>query len=146
MAEGEHRSVAIPALEGARTVVVRTSSRALYGKVAVAGGAGLGLAALVLGLYARDLYWSQFPAASRDGKDAYDLFHDCYTVNGMRGCNVTGENSLHTARTVSGVATGVGIAGGLALAAGAYLWLTAPTNVAVDVGADHAAVAITSRW
>ena len=98
-----------------------------------------------MALYGRSLYWKQFPARSRDGADAADDHH-CFTYMGTRHCDAIGESKVSTARKVAGVGLGTGIVGLLALGAGAYLWATAPADVTVEVGPDHAAVAVTARW
>lgn len=144
--EGEHKQLAVPALQGAKTVVVESSSKRLWGKIMVGSGVALTGAGIGLGLYARSVYWQQFPAASRDGKDAQDAQHHCFTQGGTRHCDALGESKINTARKVSTVGTIVGIAGVLAAGAGAYLWWTAPNNVSVEVDRDHAAVAFTARW
>lgn len=144
--EAEHKSVTVPALQGARTLVVESSSKRLWGKIMVGSGVALAGAGIGLGLYARSLYWQQFPADSRDGKDAQDSQHHCFTFDGVRHCDALGASKINTARKVATVGTVVGIAGLVAAGVGTYLWWTAPRNVSVEVDRDHAAVAFTARW
>jgi hypothetical protein len=148
--EAEHRVLVVPALQGAKTVIVQTSSRALYGKVGIASGALLVGLSLGLGYYAEHLYWSQFPAASRDGEDAIADGKNCYTytdsrLTHQRHCNAVGAEHLKNATTLANVSTGVAIVGALAAGVGGYLWWTAP-HVKVDVAPDHAGVAIVGRF
>jgi hypothetical protein len=143
--ESEHRQVRVPALEG-KTIIVEPDSRRAYGKLGVGVGAALGVFALGLGFYARAQYWDQFPAASRDGKDAADPQHHCFTLDGTRHCDPEGASKTHTAHVVANVATGTGIVSALVIGAGVYLWLTGPKGVQVDVGGDHAGVTATVRF
>jgi tetratricopeptide (TPR) repeat protein len=146
VAEGAHETIAVPALEGSKTVIVRASPRRLYGQLTVAGGLVLAAGAVGLGLYGRHLYWDQFPSASQDGKDAFDLQHDCFTVDGSRGCNARGQGELRTARNFGYASTATGVVAALVIGAGAYLWLTAPDSVSVDIGPGHAGAAFTASW
>lgn len=127
--EGTPATVAVPRLQGQKTVIVRASTRRTWGKIAVASGIGLVGAGLGLGLYARSTYWAQFPAGARDGA-IMDASHDCWTelVGGKiaRRCNEVGQEHILDARRLSHIGTGVGIAGALVLATGVYLWWTAP--------------------
>jgi len=146
--ESEHRTLAIPALQGAttRTLLVESSSRRLWGKIGVGSGLVLAGAGLGLGLYGRSLYWQQFPPASRDGKDAADAQHHCFTSAGTRHCDAIGASHVATARKVAEAGTAIGIVGVIAAGVGAYLWWTAPASVTVEVGHDRAAIALTARW
>lgn len=155
LVEGEHRVLTIPKLEGNRTVIVRTSTRRLWGKLTVGVGAGLVLAGGAFGLYSRHLYWAEFPAASRDGVEARDAEHNCWTAfesTVVRRCNRDGSDRLSTARTIGHVGTTTAILGGAAIIGGIYLWLThrgdvVSTTMSLDVlGGDHAGLAISGAF
>jgi hypothetical protein len=138
--ESEHKQVSVPALEGAKTIVVAPDRRRLWGKLAVGSGVTLLVGAVGLGAYSRHLYWKQFPDGARDGDLVRDTEHDCWTVlvNGSptRQCNEVGANALGNARIVGHVATGAAVVGGVGLIAGAILWATAPKHdesIALDI-------------
>jgi hypothetical protein len=151
--ESQHAKVVVPALQGAQTVVVETSNRALIGKLGVAGGAVIAGVGIGFGIYADHLYWSQFPDASRDGADAIDPNKPCYTLSDpmhlggvTHHCSAAGSAKLRTANRWADAADVVGIAGVVIAATNTYLWWSAPAHVAVDVGADHAAVSAVGRF
>ncbi len=146
--EAEHKSLVVAALQGARnrTFVVESSSKRLWGKILVGSGAALTGAGIGLGLYARSLYWAQFPPASQNGTDAQDPQHHCFTFGGTRHCDALGASKINTARRVGTVGTVVGIVGVLAAGVGGYLWWTSPQNVSIEVDRGRAAVAFTARW
>jgi hypothetical protein len=151
--ESQHARVVVPALQGAQTVVVQTNTRALVGKLGVAGGALIAGVGVGFGLYANHLYWSQFPDASRDGADAFDPNKPCYTLSEpaklgavTHHCSTAGSAKLRTANRWADAADVLGIAGVAIAAAGAYLWWSAPAHVEVDVAADHAAVSAVGRF
>jgi hypothetical protein len=155
LVEGEHRVLTIPKLEGNRTVIVRTSTRRLWAKVTVGVGAGLVLAGGAFGLYAQHLYWAEFPTASRDGVEARDAEHNCWTVFEsavVRRCNRDGSERLSTARTLGHVGTTSALLGGAALLGGVYLWLThggdvVSTTLSLDVlGGDRAGFAVSGAF
>lgn len=138
LAEGDQRSVAIPKLEGQKTVtlIVKPSKQRTWGKLGVLSGGGLVLASFGIGYYAQHSYWSQFPDGARDGKAVLpDGKHNCWTTprgaSLVRQCNSVGEDTLRTANRLGWVATGIGVAGALMVAAGTYAWLTAPSDRAV---------------
>ncbi|HTL32415.1 MAG TPA: hypothetical protein VL326_04800 [Kofleriaceae bacterium] len=153
--DGEHREVNVPALAGAKTIVVSDgSNRRFFGKVGIGVGAGLLAGSLGLGLYARYLYWKQFPDGARDGTVVRDASHDCWTQleNGVvvRRCNEVGSRALDSARLVGHFSTGAGIAGGVLAIGGVILWATAPRSepspVALDVTPQSATVTVTARF
>jgi hypothetical protein len=153
--DGEHRKVDIPALVGAKTIVVSDgSNRRFVGKLGVGIGAGLLVASLGLGLYASHLYWKEFPDGAHDGEVVRDTAHDCWTQleNGVvvRRCNEVGSAALDNARLAGHVSTGAAIAGGIAAIGGAILWATAPhgepSPVAFDISAQSATVTVTARF
>jgi hypothetical protein len=155
VAESEHRKVNVPALEGAKTIVVSDgSNRRFFGKLGVGVGAGLLAGSLGIGLYARHLYWKQFPDGARDGEVVRDTSHDCWTQleNGavVRRCNEVGSKALDNTRVVGHISTGVAIVGGVAAVAGAILWATAPRNepsaLALDIGPTGATFTVTARF
>ena len=153
--DGERRKVEIPALQGAKTIVVSDgSNRRFFGKLGVGIGAGLLAGSLGLGLYAQHMYWKQFPAGARDGEVVRDASHDCWTQleNGavVRHCNEVGSQALGTARLVGHISTGTAIAGGIGVIAGVLLWATAPKDepspIALDVTPEHATATVTVRF
>ena len=155
IAEGERKTISIPKLEGARTVYVERpgSTRRTLGKLGVFGGAGLVATGVVLGILGDRAYWDEFPDGARDGVATGPVItHDCWNELAagevVRQCNAQGVKQLRSARRLAHVGTGVGILGGVAIAAGVYLWLTAPsdTTVTPTVSAEGAGVAISGRF
>ncbi len=152
IAEAEHRIVVVPELRGGKTVVVATSPRALYGKLTLVGGAVIGATAISLGLYGVHLYWSQFPAASRDGTDANEPGKNCFTYTdpvrlaSQYHCNPQGAARLRTADRYAAASTYLGIASVVVMGVGAYLWYSAPNHLALDVAPDHAGLALAGRF
>lgn len=149
--EGERTAVEIPPLE--RGIIVQGDRRRPVGKLLVGVGAGLVATSVVLGYFARERYWAQFPSASRDGEAAHDVEHDCWTVDTgdelAKRCNADGAAKLDGARLLAHVGTGAGILGLLAVGGGVYLWITAPkydrpaATVRLDLARDYAGVAFT---
>jgi hypothetical protein len=131
-AESEHKAIAIPALAGATTVLVREqqSRRALLGKILVVGGVALVGGGIGLGLLGQSNYWDEFPAASRDGMAAMDATHNCWTVIAdgavTRECNTIGRDATQSASRLANVGVATAVTGGLVALAGAVLWITAP--------------------
>ncbi len=156
LAESEHPTVSIPPLAGATTVIVApTNRRALWGKIATAGGVLLAGGGIGIALLARSQYWDEFPEGSRDGIAVMDAAHDCWTsvVNGriVRECNARGREATRSAHTLSRVGLGTLIAGGVIAIGGAVLWATAPHKeptpaVSLDVGRGHAGLAFNGSF
>jgi hypothetical protein len=159
LAESQKETIAIPLLEGAKTVVVReeASPRILRGKITAVSGAALGLAGIGLGFYARSYYWDQFPAASREGQVVErDGAHPCWTSRGtagalVRNCSKLGSTRIDRARLLGHVSTAVTIAGGVAVVSGLVVWLTAPaaterTQVDVAISGGGATFAFTRAF
>jgi hypothetical protein len=157
IAESEHKTIPVPPLEGAKTIVVRepTNRRALVGKLLVAGGAVMIGAGIGVGLLARSQYWDQFPAGAQDGVAVMDATHDCWTAidegSVVRECNSRGQDATEKAHLLSQIGIGTAIAGGAIAVAGTLLWVTAPRNepapaVTFSVGADHATFAWTRSF
>jgi hypothetical protein len=149
--EGHHATVTVPRLEGAKTIVVHTDRRRLWGKLAIGSGATLLVGAIGLGAYSRHLYWKQFPDGARDGELVRDDSHDCWTVlvNGAvtKQCNEVGSNALDNARLVGHFSTGAAILGGAGVIAGAILWATAPKrDEALALGISPRGVSATVRF
>ena len=149
--ESERAQVAVPPLEGAKTIVVHTDRRRLWGKLSVGAGATLLVGAIGLGAYSRHLYWKQFPDGARDGELVRDDSHDCWTVlvNGalMKQCNDVGSNALDNARLVGHFATGAAILGGAGVIAGAILWATAPKrDEAIALGISPRGITASVRF
>jgi hypothetical protein len=114
--QSEHKTLVIPAL--ARSITV-TSSRRRIGQIAtITGGVAFGTS-VGLALYGLHLHNQQF-----ENKN-------CMNVNGVDLCNEIGQPINDRARTYGNVATYVGGLGLVAIAAGAYLWYTAPTGTQV---------------
>ena len=117
IAEGELRSVAIPALEAA---VSETSSRRRIGAITAIAGAGTLGTGIVLGLVARSRYKDQFDP------DATGLA-PCVTLpTGHIQCRSGAYGATKSARTLGTVGTVVGGVGVAAIAVGAYLWFRSP--------------------
>jgi hypothetical protein len=135
--EAERRTISVPRLQGARTVIVTASNRRSYGKIAVAVGAGFLLTGGALAWTAQREYWEVFPAGSRDGLAVMDAAHDCWTeLDGediVRSCNASGSSRLDSSRTMAHAASGFAITGGVAVAAGLLLWWTSPKTSEVTV-------------
>ena len=143
--EGEHRTLAIPTLRGARTVVVQPSSKRLWGKILVGSGVALAGVGAGLGFYGRSEYWNQFPQGASN-EDVADAAHHCFTAMGTRHCDAVGASHVATARKLEQAGIITGVVGVVAAGVGAYLWITSPAEVTVEVDRDRAAVAITTRW
>jgi len=107
--EGEHEAVAIPRLG---TPV--SGGRKSVGKVLTVSGAGVVVAGIAVGFYARHKYNSQFPS------------HCDTTPSDHPLCDPTGYAATQSAKTLGWVGTGLGAAGLVAAGVGAYLWFTAP--------------------
>jgi hypothetical protein len=144
--EGEHKTLAIPTLQGARTVVVQPSSKRLWGKILVGSGVALAGIGAGLGFYGRSQYWNQFPSGASDGADVSDATHHCFTAMGERHCDAIGASHVSTARKLEQAGIITGVAGVVAAGVGAYLWITSPAQVTVEVDRDRATVAVTARW
>jgi hypothetical protein len=150
--EAEHRTVVVPELRGVKTVVVATSPRALYAKLTMVGGVVTGATAIGLGLYGVHVYWSQFPAASRDGTDATEPGKNCFTytdpvrLTSQYHCNAAGASKLRTADRYATASTYLSVASVVVMGVGAYLWYSAPTHVVLDLAPEHAGVAIAGRF
>ena len=130
VAEGKPLTVEIPTLAG-QTVIVHENTRRTWGKIALASGGGALVAGVAFGLYARSAYWAEFPDGAKDGP-VMDTSHDCWTELAkdklVRRCNELGQEHLSSARTLSSISTVAGVLGAVAIAAGAYLWWTAPKD------------------
>lgn len=146
LAEGAHQSLAVPDLQGERTIEVRPSTRRLWGKILTASGVGLAGGGLALGFYGRSLYDRQFPNSDPSAPNASDPQHHCFTIDSVRHCDPTGASRITTARRVALAGTITGIAGLAVAATGAYLWWRSPATVTVDVTADHAVTGVTVAW
>lgn len=152
--EGDTRTATVPRLEGARTVIVRSSNRRSYGKIAVGVGAGVVAGGIVLGAWGRGRYWEQFPDASRDGEIAMDRQHNCWTQlvgsEVARRCNASGESEIKTSLTIAHSGTGVAIAGGVIAAIGMYMWVTGPKadgmTIVPTASADRVGVELLLRY
>jgi hypothetical protein len=116
--EAEKRTdLAVPALGHPVTV---KSARRTVGKILTFSGVGLIGTSIVLGLFANDKYEAQF-------KPNKDGVIPCSEGNPPQ-CDAEGYAETTDARTYGTFGTVVGIAGGAALALGAYLWFFAPKD------------------
>jgi hypothetical protein len=119
----EHKAIAIPKLGMPTTVVKR--GRITIGKIVAFSGVGLVGTSAVIGLVAWNRYDSQIgPLGS--GKNCTDAATPI--------CNTEGYKKTGNARTLGTVGTVVGIAGGVAIGIGAYLWFFAPKD---KVATEH---------
>jgi len=146
VAEGAHETIAVPELQGERTIEVRASTKRLWGKVLTASGIALAGGGVALGFYGRTLYDRQFPGNDPSAPNASDPQHHCFTIDSARHCDPTGAGHITTARRVALAGTLTGVAGVLVAATGAYLWWRSPATVTVDVTADHAVTGVAVYW
>lgn len=138
----------IPPLARSVTKVVKSSRRTL-GKITVASGIGVTAIGVTLGLVARSRWNTQFePAIAGMPESA-----PCMEVGDDLRCTPEGFRATNRARTYGTVGTVVGVVGLGAVAAGAFLWLTAPrdsteTQVGIvpTVGADSVGVVAAGRF
>lgn len=112
-------TIDIPPL--AKSVTVKSSRRTI-GKITVASGVGVTAIGVTLGLVARSRWNAQFEPAIAGMPESAPCIEDAVG----RRCTEAGFQATNRARTYGTVATVVGIAGLGAVAAGTYLWLTAP--------------------
>ncbi len=99
------------------------SRRKTYAVVTLAGGAVILGAAVVFGVKARSRW--------QDAKDVCGDSTTCANADDTQYAQDLGDS----ARTLANVSTVLFVAGGLAAAAGVYLWVSAPTERAVTVSA-----------
>jgi len=120
--KAEHRDLVIVLLS-APTVVIRSSQRRI-GQISTIAGGTVTLAAIGIGLYAHQLYRSQFGhQAPGDG-----------LCNEMNICEAAGKAATDRTVTLGNVGTVLGIAGIGIAGLGAYLWYRSPATTAV---VDH---------
>jgi hypothetical protein len=127
-------------------VVVQPSSKRLWGKILVGSGVALAGVGAGLGFYGRSQYWNQFPSGASDGADVSDAAHHCFTAMSTRHCDAIGASHVSTARKLEQAGIITGVVGVVAAGVGAYLWITSPAQVTVEVDRDRATVAVTARW
>ena len=106
-----HLDVVIPALSASVTI---TSSRRRIGQITALVGAAAAGTGVGLGLYARNLYHSQF-GHQQPGDGLCDV----------RGCERKGQLQIQRARTLGNVGTAIGFSGAVVAAIGAFLWFGA---------------------
>jgi hypothetical protein len=106
---GEHQAVEIPKLG---TPV--SGGRKSVGKVLTYSGAGVVVAGIAVGFYARHKYNSQFPDHCSNQSSDHPM------------CDPTGYAATQSAKTLGWVGTGVGAAGLVTAGIGAFLWFTSP--------------------
>lgn len=123
----EHREVVIPAL--ARSVAITSSRRRIGQIVTVVGGGAIGTG-IGLGIYARHLYLDQF-GHMQPGDGLCDS-------NGR--CESQGQAGTQRARTLGNVGTVIGVAGGVAVGLGAYLWFRSPNSTPSEPSAKKLVV------
>jgi hypothetical protein len=108
IAEGEHRDVTVPALQGA------VGSGRTVGKIVTISGGVFIASGIIIGVLANNRYEDQF-----DGAPA-----NCNRTT--KECNGNGQTETERARTLGVVGTVVGGVGVAAAAVGLYLWIRAP--------------------
>lgn len=106
---GDHKAVAIP-----RLATPVSGGRRSVGKVLTYSGAGVVVAGIAVGLYARHKYNSEFPDHCSDQTSDHPM------------CDPTGYAATQSAKTLGWVGTGVGAAGLVTVGIGVFLWFTAP--------------------
>ena len=120
--------VEIPVLAKAQV-----SSRRTIGKLAVAGGAAMLTAGVVLGLVADHRYDAQFNDTNTG---------PCkLQPSGPPACSEDGFSAVQSARTFGNVGTVVGGVGLAAIAVGGYLWFTAPKSPAAGTAERKVGIA-----
>ncbi len=140
----QHKAIAIPKLAEPTTVV--NKGRITIGKIVTFSGAGLVVTGVVIGLVAKRRYDAQIgPLGS--GKNCTD--------GETPMCNAEGFQKTGNALTLGNVGTVVGIAGGVAIGIGAYLWFFAPkdkapaerqVNLVPTIGPDGAGITAVGRF
>ena len=115
IARRQRIDVEVPAL--AKPV---TSSRPMLGKLAIAGGGAMLVAGAVLGYVAHLRYEDQFTGAPDSPCTE--------SPNARPSCDADGFSAVGRARTLGNVGTVVGVVGVAAIAAGGYLWFSAPKS------------------
>ena len=113
MKSGEHQALEVPRLG---TPV--SGGRKSVGKVLTYSGAGVVVAGIAVGLYARHKYNSEFTGRADSPCMNPDSDHPM--------CNPAGYAATQSAKTLGWVGTGVGAAGLVTAGIGAFLWFTAP--------------------
>lgn len=102
---------------------VRRSHKKTYGMIAVAGGGAVVVTGVVFGVLARSRW--------QDAKDVCGGKTACPSDDDTAYAQELGDS----ARTRANVATGLVIGGAAIAAVGAYLWVTAPKERVVEIGA-----------
>ncbi len=110
IAEGEHRDVMVPALQGAG------GSRRTVGKIVTISGGVFIASGILIGVLANNRYDDQFAGAPPNCDKA------------TKQCNGDGQTETERARTLGVVGTVVGGVGVAAAAVGLYLWIRSPTE------------------
>jgi hypothetical protein len=111
------------------------SSRKLYGMIVAGGGVALIGGGVALGFTAKSAY-GDVPCTAGDGPPT--------------NCSPDELDDIDAARTRGNIGTLVGGAGVLAIAAGAFLYLTAPADRTVEVapvvGSGEVGVSVQGRF
>lgn len=140
LAAAQRITIDVPQLEvpKATTTIVRESSaRRLIGKIATVSGAGLLVGGAALVIYGKRSYDRQFTNGN------------CQLIDEERLCNDVGQDQASRARNVAAGGLVIGAIGGVALATGLVLWLTAPsdtTSIAPSISAEGGGVVFTRRF
>ena len=108
IAEGEHHTVTVPALQGAG------GSRRTVGKIVTISGGVFIAGGIIIGVLANNRYNDQFDGAPPNCDKA------------TKQCNGNGQTETERARTLGVVGTVVGGFGVAAAAVGLYLWIRSP--------------------
>jgi hypothetical protein len=110
IAEGEHRDVTVPPLQGA----IRVGSRRTVGKIVTISGGVFIASGIIIGVLANNRYEDQFDGSMPNCDKA------------TKQCNGNGQTETERARTLGVVGTVVGGVGVAAVAVGLYLWIRSP--------------------
>ncbi|MDB4955878.1 MAG: hypothetical protein JWO36_3447 [Myxococcales bacterium] len=130
-----------------RTAIERDSWRRVWGRPAVFGGGGIALLSAGAIVYAKHRYDSQ----GNDPDGAGPLLPHCGqrpTSGGLVACDDAGKSARDSARVLATGAAVVGVIGLVTLAAGTYLWWSAPerTMVTATIGPHDAGIAIAGTF
>jgi hypothetical protein len=144
--KADREAVVIPAL--AVSVVVTSSQRRIGQITTAAGGLVLG-AGIGVGLYARNLYNTQFGhTTAGDGR--------CDATSNL--CEARGQTRIQRARTLGNVGTAISLVGVAAVGVGVYLWWRSPSGsagtgdpdkdlaIVPALGTDSFGIAATGRF
>lgn len=128
--------------------VVRESSRRTYGKFAtITGGALVVLAGGGI-FFAKRRYDAQFDDPDGAGPMLPHCGSGPTSEQGLETCDRAGKSKVDSARTIGTTSAVIGGLGVATLAAGLYLWISAPDAVVVTpvAGPEGAGVSVSGRF